>query len=85
LPVNELVVKLKDKMTDFKKLLPIIIAIRNPNLRQRHYTQLKLMIGYDLTDQQLRWPMSVLLNADVNLISLHNFILCLLLIIINYQ
>ena len=66
MPHNELVPKLKDKVLDFKKALPIIIALRNPNLKARHYHQLKLLIGHDLTSDQEKVTMSVLLEADVS-------------------
>ena len=66
LPNNDLVPKLKEKVLDFKQALPIIIALRNPNLKPRHYSQLKLLIGHDLTDGQQKITMSVLLEADVS-------------------
>lgn len=70
LPHNELVPKLKEKILDFKKALPIIIALRNPNLKTRHYSQLKLLIGYDLIVEKEKITMSVLLNADVSILFL---------------
>jgi dynein heavy chain len=67
LPNNELVPKLKEKIMDFKKALPIIIALRNSNLKQRHFSQLKLLIGHDLMADKENITMSVLLSADVSL------------------
>jgi len=51
---------------DFKKALPIIISLRNPNLKVRHYNQLKTLIGHDLANDQQKITMSVLLDADVS-------------------
>ncbi len=65
LPHNDMVPKLKEKILDFKKTLPIIIALRNQNLKKRHYTQLKMLIGHDLTNGQDKITMSVLLEVDV--------------------
>lgn len=67
LPNNELVPKLKEKIMDFKKALPIIISLRNSNLKQRHFSQLKLLIGHDLMADKENITMSVLLSADVSL------------------
>lgn len=63
---NELVPKLKEKVLDFKKALPIIISLRNPNLKVRHYAQLKMLIGHDLANDTQKITMSVLLDADVS-------------------
>lgn len=65
LPLNELVPRLKEKIMDFKKALPIIIALRNPNLKPRHFNQIKLLIGHDLVIDKEKITMSVLLSADV--------------------
>ena len=66
MPNNELVPRLKDKVLDFRKALPIIISLRNPNLKPRHYAELKLLIGHDLIKDQEIITMSVLLEADVS-------------------
>jgi hypothetical protein len=63
---NELVPKLKEKVLDFKKALPIIISLRNPNLKGRHYILLKALIGHDLANEKQKITMSVLLDADVS-------------------
>lgn len=68
LPANDLVPRLKDKVLDFKKALPIIVALRNPNLKFRHYQQIKTLIGIDLTDETKKFTMSVLLDVEVNFI-----------------
>lgn len=61
-----MVPKLKDKVLDFRKALPIIISLRNPNLKPRHYADLKLLIGHDLLKDHDTITMSVLLEADVS-------------------
>jgi dynein heavy chain len=66
LPANELVPKLKNKVMDFKKALPIIIALRNPNLKVRHYHQLRLLTYLDLTQGRGVVTMSVILETDVS-------------------
>lgn len=73
LPHNDLLPKLKEKITEFKKALPIIISLRNPSLKPRHYVQLKLLIGHDLTSDQQKITLSVLLDTEVNII-LINFL-----------
>ncbi len=65
LPPNDLVPRLKDKVLDFKKALPIIVALRNPNLKHRHYQQIKLLIGIDLMDESKKFTLSILLDVDV--------------------
>ena len=74
LPQNDLVPKLKDKVQDFKKALPIIISLRNPNLKPRHYAELKQLIGHDLISEHHKITMSVLLDADVSRIHFDFFI-----------
>lgn len=58
--------KLKEKVTDFKKAMPIIIALRNPSLKQRHWVQLKLLIGQNVMENDAL-TMGLLLEADVSL------------------
>lgn len=67
LPPNDLVPRLKEKVLDFKKALPIIVALRNPNLKFRHYQTIKLLIGIDLMDETKKITMSVLLDVEVNI------------------
>ena len=69
LPHNDLVPKLKDKIIDFRKTLPIIIALRNQSLKARHYAQIKILIGHDLTNEQQKITMNVLLEVNVSYFS----------------
>jgi len=66
LPANDLVPRLKNKVLDFKKALPIIIALRNPNLKTRHYQQLRQLTYLDLTQGRGIITMSVILETDVS-------------------
>jgi len=66
LPVNDLVPRLKNKVLDFKKALPIIIALRNPNLKTRHYQQLRQLTYLDMTQGRGVITMSVILETDVS-------------------
>lgn len=70
LPTNELVPRLKNKVLDFKKALPIIIALRNPNLKTRHYHQLRLLTYLDLTHGRGVVTLSVILETDVSMFCL---------------
>ncbi|XP_014238653.2 dynein heavy chain 6, axonemal-like [Trichogramma pretiosum] len=46
LPVNVIVPQLKEKVETFKDKMPIIVCLRNPNLRQRHWTKIELLLNY---------------------------------------
>jgi dynein heavy chain len=56
--------KLKGKVSDFKKAMPIIIALRNPQLKQRHWNQLRSIIGRGVMDDE-KLTMGLLLEIDV--------------------
>lgn len=66
MPQNELVPKLKSRVFDFKRALPIIIALRNPNLKPRHYKELRLLVNHDLINESV--TMSSLLDSNVNIL-----------------
>ena len=65
LPPNELVPSLKEKLSEFKKALPILVALRNSNLKTRHYNQLKSLIGHDISNEKQKITLSVLLEVEV--------------------
>lgn len=56
--------RLKGKVLDFKKAMPIIIALRNPNLKSRHWNQLRSIIGRGVMDDE-KLTMGLLLEIDV--------------------
>lgn len=45
LPENDIVPILKQKVMDFQLCLPVIVALRNPYLRQRHWEDIQSNIG----------------------------------------
>eukprot|EP00063_Salmo_salar_P092130 XP_014066965.1 PREDICTED: dynein heavy chain 14, axonemal isoform X3 [Salmo salar] len=51
LPENNIVPILKQKVMDFKLCLPIIVALRNPYLRQRHWEDIQSYIGRFFTKE----------------------------------
>lgn len=48
LPSNDLVPKLKKKVMNFKQIMPIIVSLRNPSLRERHWNQIEQLIGKNI-------------------------------------
>ena len=44
LPGNEVVPRLKEKVTDFKAVMPCITSLRNPSLKSRHWEQIENII-----------------------------------------
>ena len=44
--------------------MPIIIALRNPNIKPRHWDQLRSLIGRSVMDDE-KLTMGLLLEADV--------------------
>ncbi|XP_031643456.1 dynein heavy chain 6, axonemal [Oncorhynchus kisutch] len=51
LPENNIVPILKQKVMDFKLCLPIVLALRNPYLRQRHWEDIQSYIGQFFTKE----------------------------------
>ncbi|XP_056424426.1 dynein axonemal heavy chain 14 isoform X2 [Hyla sarda] len=49
LPPNDLVMGLKESITDFKQSLPIVVALRNPSLQVRHWDLIHFTIGRMIT------------------------------------
>uniref|UniRef100_H2YVP8 AAA+ ATPase domain-containing protein n=1 Tax=Ciona savignyi TaxID=51511 RepID=H2YVP8_CIOSA len=49
LPKNEIVPRLKQLVTEFKQGLPLIAALRNTSLKQRHWEEIQYAIGRSLT------------------------------------
>ncbi|CAF1506431.1 unnamed protein product, partial [Didymodactylos carnosus] len=52
LPQNDIIPTLKYSIIEFKKSLPVIIAFRNPHLKQRHFDQLRVLVGKDIVDDE---------------------------------
>ncbi|XP_067943512.1 dynein axonemal heavy chain 6-like [Watersipora subatra] len=45
LPTNDVVPILKQRVTDFKQGMPVIVSLRNPSLRARHWNEIEALIG----------------------------------------
>ncbi|CAH1791320.1 unnamed protein product [Owenia fusiformis] len=48
LPHNEVVPKLKNRVFDFKQGMPVIVSLRNPSLRPRHWSKIEEVIGKEI-------------------------------------
>ncbi|XP_078503488.1 dynein axonemal heavy chain 14 [Lissotriton helveticus] len=49
LPANDILSSLKQNVVDFKQGLPVIVALRNPFLQQRHWDIIQYTIGRSIT------------------------------------
>lgn len=49
----ELAARLKSEMEDFKPNLPLIQALRNPGMKERHWTKLSEELGTPLTSDAM--------------------------------
>ncbi|XP_063728306.1 dynein axonemal heavy chain 6-like isoform X2 [Symsagittifera roscoffensis] len=45
LPANEILPQLRERVSGFKTLMPLIAALRNPNLRERHWGLIYDLVG----------------------------------------
>ena len=64
LPANDIIPSLRQRIVDFKAAMPVILALRNPNMKQRHYDRLRVLIGKDvIDDENLR--LSKLLKPEI--------------------
>ncbi|XP_071833092.1 dynein axonemal heavy chain 6-like isoform X4 [Apostichopus japonicus] len=45
LPPNDVLPKLKEKVLNFKQGMPVLVALRNPALRPRHWQEIQKLIG----------------------------------------
>jgi dynein heavy chain len=52
LPVNNIIPSLKDRIVEFKAAMPVILALRNPHMKQRHFDRLRVLIGKDVIDDE---------------------------------
>lgn len=48
MPSNPVLDELKDLVNDFKNAMPIVIAMRNKNLQDYHWEEIKEVIGQEL-------------------------------------
>jgi dynein heavy chain len=55
--------RIKQEIEDFKPLLPLIISLRNPGVRERHWNMLSSSLGFELRpDQDLTFTLSKAVN-----------------------
>lgn len=47
LPGNPILEQLKNKVYDFKETMPVVVALRNPELKDYHWKEIKQIIGKD--------------------------------------
>lgn len=52
LPTNNIIPVLKEKIMEFKASMPVILALRNPHMKQRHFDRLRVLIGKDVIDDE---------------------------------
>lgn len=52
LPANNIIPILKDRIVEFKAAMPVILALRNPHMKQRHFDRLRVLIGKDVIDDE---------------------------------
>ncbi|KAG2467637.1 DYH6 protein, partial [Polypterus senegalus] len=64
LPENDIVPNLKQGLLDFKLCLPIIVALRNPYLRTRHWDSIQYIIGRAINKDE-RFTLGNLLDLKV--------------------
>jgi dynein heavy chain len=52
LPANNIIPTLKERIVEFKAAMPVILALRNPHMKQRHFDRLRVLIGKDVIDDE---------------------------------
>ncbi|CAF4669138.1 unnamed protein product [Rotaria sp. Silwood1] len=52
LPSNNIIPSLKERIVEFKAAMPVILALRNPHMKQRHFDRLRVLIGKDVIDDE---------------------------------
>ncbi|CAF4531902.1 unnamed protein product, partial [Rotaria socialis] len=64
LPSNNIIPSLKERIVEFKAAMPVILALRNSHMKQRHFDRLRVLIGKDvIDDENLR--LSKLLKTEI--------------------
>jgi len=53
LPTNDVVPTLKQRVLDFKQGMPVIVSLRNPSLRPRHWLEIENLIGRQIPRGQM--------------------------------
>ena len=69
LPHNDVVPRLKEKVVDFKHVMPIITSLRNPSLKLRHWEQIEKLIGRSISHDK-SFTLGNLLEMNVSNLSI---------------
>lgn len=64
LPSNNIIPTLKERIIEFKAAMPVILALRNPHLKQRHFDRLRVLVGKDIIDDE-NLKLSKLLKPEI--------------------
>ncbi len=66
LPPNPIGQKLKQMVDTFKAAMPVVIALRNENLKPEHWKEIKDLIGqdFDIEDETFTLESLIKLNAQ---------------------
>jgi dynein heavy chain len=67
LPSNEVVPRLKEKVADFRLVMPCITSLRNPSLRSRHWDQIEVIIGKSI-QRNKEFTLGDLLDMNVSIL-----------------
>ena len=52
LPSNNIIPSLKERIIEFKEAMPVVLALRNPHMKRRHFDRLRVLIGKDIIDDE---------------------------------
>eukprot|EP01029_Cantina_marsupialis_P009144 TRINITY_DN2137_c0_g5_i1.p1 TRINITY_DN2137_c0_g5~~TRINITY_DN2137_c0_g5_i1.p1 ORF type:complete len:3984 (-),score=1416.37 TRINITY_DN2137_c0_g5_i1:203-12154(-) len=64
LPSNMAVPKLKNAVENFKQLLPVVLDLRNPSLKERHWEEIEQIIHHEF-DSEKTYTLGDLLDLNV--------------------
>ena len=66
LPANPIAHKLKQMVDTFKSAMPVVISLRNDNLKYDHWREIKDLIGqdFDIDDENFTLESLIKLNAQ---------------------
>ena len=45
-PVGSIAAQVKQEMDDFRPFMPVVVALRNPGMRDRHWEQVSAVAGH---------------------------------------
>ena len=71
LPHNDVIPRLKEKVLNFKQVMPSIISLRNPSLKGRHWDQIETLIGKSIVrNKEFTLGDLIEMNVSVNLLNI---------------